>query len=164
MEFRYLQPVHLSLWWKCLADIVKHSGHDISSIQKKMNPWLSLALSASWTVDGLGSRTSVCPGEGQSQQSLRVTVGLPFKRPKPTFSVMCCWKVLFIFLLVRFLEWTHGLTLVPGITCSISLLVMEKGKLIAGQSNNIQLENIWLWRCRHTLKDPLKEGEIVLKF
>lgn len=39
-----------------------------------------------------------------------------------------------------------------------------EGKLIAGQSNNIQLENIWLWRHGHSLKDPLNEGENVEEF
>lgn len=34
-----------------------------------------------------------------------------------------------------------------------------EGKLIAGQGNNIQLENIWSWRHGHSLKDPLNEGE-----
>lgn len=96
------------------------------------------------------------------QQSIQVTVGLPFEHPKATFAVMCCWKVLFISPLVRFLERTHGFTSVSDITSSISSLVMEKGKLIAGQSNNIQLENTWLWRHEYFLKDPLKEGKKIL--
>lgn len=36
-------------------------------------------------------------------------------------------------------------------------------KLISGQSNNIQLENIWSWRHRHSLKNPLNEREKMLK-
>lgn len=57
------------------------------------------------------------------------------------------------------LKGAFHVTLVPDITCSISLSVMGKGTLIAGRSNNIQLENIWLRRHRHSLKDPLKEGK-----
>lgn len=149
----------LTLWGlHSVHRTVGHHAYGFSFIPpspKIMSPWISLA-----TVFQLHCRWIVFPHEDvlEEVKGRPMTVGLPFNTQRQHF-LSCAEESCFHITFGQIPRVNPWFSLVPDITCSISLLVMEKGKLIAGQNNNIQLENIWLWRHGHFLKGLLKEGE-----